>query len=775
MRIDDFTYMDRQGSSIKAITRLLVNGKLIGTPGRQRILKLSGFQNYTTNKGISGGGTITIQGNGVFFKHPSHAYAKTTQTMLMIDTATLYYYHASNGWTAVSWDGAGSADFLNADGNNGDVRFWFERGKLHIAAGPNGTPAVYMYIDREKDSDKNGFYNNNVELDGFWLGPEVIPTFDASSYLTITEFDALNNTVAYANCLQRKIRHYVMGVFVCGGDVAIPSTTGMTSFKGDAGAESYFVEIKITLPSSGFDKRITGIDLYAAIDNEAVEKGRIDLANDTDFPYIDWKHLRTIDINNPNLIWSGTAYADGGDTIMVIYKWLNGEGGELDGSLDHFPDDSLNNFKCRYRLSPAVGWTIRNVTDTLFHKNIVAGIDVLKITLDGANIDQNYYEIQVYSEWTADNGNYEIYTLWRFEGDESTVSELGSPIATTQPYALLNEYYPTSKFYAMQDRRVFTLAPSLDGAQYKNMLLWSEIDRPFTWPNDNHVLLNTLMDEEPTGLFSVWNGLLALFEKSSHYIRMTGEPIQYDAEEGKFNRGCISWKSGVEVDGAVYYVSRYGISRFSNGQEVDISEEYIRDALVSIIDSEATNNSGSYADIEGKYDSKRDVIIWTFPNSAASISSVTVDCVGYDVKRKGFFFLDSTKDYICLINDYDGKVYGMDTDAIYELFGSGPSENTKLIWESGEIMGRDFFDVHLKGIRLRYEGTPSVTVYQRQKASTRTITDGSKAFPEQTTPGNHSRTMEVHGENIRFRIEMADSNSVDIIEMLDVIAEEIQG
>jgi len=755
MIIKDFTNMDRVGSSLKTLTRLLVNGKLVGSLGQRKIKKLPGYQDFITSLAISGGGTLTPHENAVFFKDPNHGYA-TSQTLFMIDNDTLYYYDSVNGFVAVAWDGSGSADFTPV----ADARFWFERGTLHIAAGLNGTASVYQYIDREKTTDLNGYFNNNEEKEGFWFGEEELPTFDGTKF-TVSIIDAVNDSGDYINALQRSKSHYLMGIYNCDGQEAIPSTTSMTVFKDDTSSKSFFAEIKITQTFSSLDKRVTAIDLYGAVE-DSLANNQIDLKNDDEFPLVDWKFMKRIHINNPHILWNGSFWAAGGDTILRITKWENGAYGSMDGTLDYFCNDSLNNFEVRYRLSHEDSWTYRNITDTLFDS---APADHVFITVDGANIATDTYEVQIISRWTASGDDYIIYTLWRFTGDNNVVDELGDPIESIQAYSLFEEYYPQTQFVAVQDRISFRLSNKTDQNK-KNLVLWSRPDKPQVVPNKNQALLNTHNDEEPKGFEWVNGGLLALFERSAHFIRMTiGVPVTYDSEEGKFKDGCIASRSVINVTNEqMFWFDLHGIKMYVNGEVKDITHDFLKDDYETLIASEYAGNSSSYEGIVGTYNPKERLVIWSLPNSTASISSVTVDCIAYDLETGGFIFLDSGKDYIGLVTNYDGVTYGIATDGIYELFGSSPDENTQTIWESGIYLADDLDDLAIERFRLRYNGAYTVKIYTN---GTNEVMNS--LFPTLTSIANRTVPVGAKGEDYYIRLEStSDAGVDDEIEMIDL-------
>jgi len=757
MIIKDFTNMDRVGNSLKTLTRLLVNAKLVGSLGQRKIKKLPGYEDFITSLAISGGGTLTPHENAVFFKDPNHGYA-TSQTLFMIDSNTLYYYDSVNGFVAVSWDGSGSADFTPV----ADARFWFERGTLHIAAGLNGTASVYRYIDRQI-ANEEGYFEDAEEHNAFWFGEEELPDFDTSQF-TISTVQAKIETAGddYDDALPEGLDHHVLGVYSCeGGELAIPKIDGMTSFKhgGASGSQNSFVaQIKIAVSQSDFDKRLTGIDLYGSVQVDTQEhQGRKyrQTTGSAEFESFEWNLLKRIDINQPNIIWTGAGYITGGP-LTEIYFFAP------EGGLAFFPNDSLNDkFYIQYKAAYDDAWSEALITDCVWFDN--SGLNIGKITVGDTVFSESTYLIRVVSKWALSSGNYEIYHLWRFIGEGDTVDERGDPIEEAQPYSTIKEYYPKYQFAAVQDRRTYRLGVTTD-EEHKNMILWSEIDTPDVVPNGNLVFLNTSNDEEPKGLEWVNNGLLALFEKSAHFIRMTGEPVTYDSEEGKFKDGCIASRSVINANGLAFWFGLHGIKMYVNGEVKDITHDFLKDDYEALIASEYAGNSSSYEGIVGTYNPKERLVIWSLPNSTASISSVAVDCIAYDLETGGFILLESEKDFIGLVTNYDGVTYGIATDGIYELFGGSPDENTQMIWESGIFLADDLDDLAIERLRLRYNGAFTVKLY----------TNGTNAvmnllFPTLTSIANRTAPVGAKGEDYYIRLEStSDAGVDDEIEMIDL-------
>ena len=335
--------------------------------------------------------------------------------------------------------------------------------------------------------------------------------------------------------------------------------------------------------------------------------------------------------------------------------------------------------------------------------------------------------------------------MWRYDGQEdSDIDERDDPIDTIQPYILTKEDFIQANYAAKQNRRIFRLV-----GKY---LYYSEIDMPSVTPNRNIVVLDITPGEVDMGVVAIRGGLLALHEKSIHLIRMTGEPVSYDAEEGKWNEGCLSHEGIVTIEETVYYPGRDGIKTFTN-EPMDLTDKVLRDTYKDLIDSEYSGNNNSYEAIVGAYSKKYNLIVWSFPNSTLTIDDLTVQLLIFDI-GKGFFFGESSKTYTYLFEGYKGEIFGVDADGIYELFADTPTESNRLVFETG-IITPDMSEILVERLRIVYKGTPTIKLYP-DRISTALF---SETFSNKTSVGEEDRFTMTHAQELQLRIESPSSTA----------------
>jgi len=344
--------------------------------------------------------------------------------------------------------------------------------------------------------------------------------------------------------------------------------------------------------------------------------------------------------------------------------------------------------------------------------------------------------------------------------------ETGDAITVAQPYSLTEEYYPKYGFAASQDGRTFFLDCFLR-KRYRNWLMWSERNKPQVVPNKNYQKMNTFPGEEARGLVATHNAILALFERSVHVVRMTGEPVQYDAEESKVDVGCISAQSVVEANGIVYWFGFNGIKRFADKIE-DLTENNFKDDYKALIANHLSfDPGGSYEDISGGYCAREELIIWTLPSSQYTIDSVTVRLVALDLRSGDLILLNSA----ILVNYFasilNGGLYAVGSSTgIYDWFSTAQTEAVAGVWLSGVISSDNIGMVQTKMMRIRYKGTVTVEL----------IRDGSTvmnaALGVNTSLDFKTRQIIAEGEEIQIRVTAAASTSKSKIGRIELKTDE---
>ena len=767
MKLDKYTYMNRQASDTQVGTRLLINGKI---EDGNRIVKLSGYDTVVNSRAKMGGGSI--QFDKVFqFKDPRHGYA-TQKTYFAVWSNVLYWWDGVE-WMEVDWNGQEPCNF-------DEIRFWFERGELHISGGAEGNGAVYQYLDRDPGEER-GYFENSKGYVGFWFGREELPIFDNTRPQGVgsTMFGAQIGNATYdgpintAKCLNPGMVHYVLGIFIFeGGQPGIPNKKGMFAKVMPSGAQdSVYLDIFIQLDPNVLDERVVGIDIYGTsshkieyeykhptglpkIANQAISIPVVvrDDTGEQEFETLDFKFLKRIDINAPLIIYEGVMEA--ADTNTLTYPATIGSEGFF--PLSAF---SLGYFYVRYKEDADDDWNYAYISSTS-NNGTTQSINVSTTPFTGST----KYIGQIVSRWTDVADIKHIDFLWRYDG-YGDLDELGDPLDTIQPYSLVKEYHVEGRFIVKQNRRIGKLDCFTD-QRYQNMFIWSEADMPSICPNRNLLLLDTFPGEEAKGLCVVPYGWLPLFETSCHLIRVTGEPVTYDAEEGKWNDGCIASRSVVQIEETPLWCGVDGIKMF-DGSPKDLTREVLRDAYKDLIASEYAGNNNSYEGIVGAFSRKQNLIVWTFPNSTLTIGDLTVQLLAYD-PGKGFFFLESDKTFTWLFEGYDGELYGVDADGVYELFADTPTELNRLVWQSGILM-TEMGEVFVERLRAVYKGTPTLSFFADRSA---TEVFG-EALTASTSVAQENRFAMAMGKDMQVQVESESSILDQEIDQIDITVKEL--
>ncbi len=693
MKIDNYNYMNRTADDTQVGTRLLINGKI---EDGSRIVKLPGYDTVVDGRNVEGAGTI--QFDKVFvFKDPRHGYA-TQETYFAVWSNVMYWWNGVT-WMPVEWNGQDPCNF-------DEIRFWHDRGTLHISGGKDGRSAIYQHIDRDPGAD-NGFFNNKDGFTGFWFGPEELPQFDLRNNSTAVGSVRLAGKNNKGASLTAGSFYYLMGVYNCDGKESIYKPN---SFISNDAAVEYGFTTGIIIDLNDFDKRVTAIDLYGAKDKSwaVAPEASVDFdINKQDEAQIDWKFLKRLSINK-DAIWVETANDDGAYVSAT----------EIDIDIAASPKfefvgaASLDNHWLAVKTETDDDWQVSRINTVTAPGTTPPDATHIRLTVDGSIFEAGEtYFCKILSRWAetaSGSHNYRMWILWLDDDD------LGDPYDTIQAYSAFNEVYPNVDFAVTQDRRTFYFGVQLNGKDYYNRVLWSEPDKPSVIPGGNTVLINNLPGEKPKGIAAVRGGLLALCDRSSHFIRMTGEPVTYDAEEGKFFDGCIASESVVTIEETPFWCGIDGIKIF-DGIPKDLTENVLRTGYKSLIASEHSGNNNSYEGIVGAYSKKQNLIVWTFPNSTLTIGDLDVKLLAYH-PGKGFFFLESDKDFTWLFEGYSGELYGVDEDGIYELFADTPTESNRLKWTGGILM-TEMGDVFIQALRAVYNGTPTINLYADRNAT----------------------------------------------------------
>lgn len=723
MGFENFEHPQRQADDTQVITRLLINGKIEGPPNRNKIVKLPGYANSVTGRSKSGGGNI--QFDKVFiFKDPRHGYA-TQKTFFAIWSNKMYWWSGTE-WHEVEWNGIEACNF-------DEIRFWYDRDELHISGGDEGRAAVYKHLDRDPGVGTGYFYNSRG-FTGFWFGPEELPQFNLRDRTIKDGTEYMSLVGNWGENIDESLAHYLMAVYNCEGQEGIYKEKSYI-FIGPGTATGNGFSVEFTVDFKNLDKRVTSIDVYGAIGmmsgGAPIDVVELDKQDEIS---LDWKFLKRISINE-DTVWLETDSDSGEYTDDDTIKTYTTKEPKFD-----FKDDALNDdYYLAARKSSDDVWIVSKITDV---KDFYISGYTYFDTEDPIFEAGNTYFLKIISRWEKVTGEeYRNRILWI--DDDS----LGDPYDTIQAYSIIGEKFPEVKFSVNQDRRTYRL----DG----KYLRWSEPDKPCVAPNGNLMIMNIEPGEEERGLAIVGGALLAFYEKGVHYIRMTGEPVTYDAEEGKWKDGCIASRGLVNFNEIAIWPSIDGFKIFGlergekeKGVAGDLTENVLRDDYKSLIASEYSGNDSSYEGIVGAYSGKQNLVVWTFPNSTFTIGDLTVKLLAYDILKGGFLFLESDKTFKHLFEGYDGELYGVDDDGIYELFADSPDESNRLVWESGIIIP-EMGEILLERLRLVYKGTPTVSLYA-DRGATAVL---SETLTAKTSVGQEDRFVMVQAKELQIKIE----------------------
>jgi len=812
MEYNKFIPMNLEADETQVLTTFLLNAKSKG--GGTKIVKYSG-EITVCNTNEDGEGDPKSIDDIFFFRHPKTPITQNQPVIYGVSGNNLYYFNGGQ-WILVPAEGleSGTHPIFAGWATENCQHFIFMGQEVRILGGQTGHSATYKLIDR-RITDKNGFFKDKEEHVGLCLFPEKIPVlrveYDMALAVRIANIHDSNlRPASYTNFLSYNAVLGIMGLYVTDdGQQQIPeeASTSLTFDSTSAViADNYsrYVEYSIVLDYSTMDKRIRYIDIYVSAgqtvegsveyayipgsmnqrDPNNVRGGSVSLARSTgesDWSKMNWRFRQRLDVNADNILMSaamrgcrlsGTGGAGYGMTYL----------GQSDAQA--FPNGSLTAAGChlRFRVSAEAEWTDASITsDGWYYGEDDQQYEA--ITIDKLTFVDTWYMAEIYSAWTNTEGEkWTIKGLWCHDGHTANTNRnIGSGITpppqtqllemidTAQPYALNNEYHPQAKYSAVQDLRSFRLALSLKDITdiYENMVLWSEVNRHSTFPMQNSILLQTAKGELAMGMYSVQNGVLALFEASGHLLRMTTEPVRYDEEEGRFFTSCVCHKGIVDYNNMLFWLGLNGISAFTGNGAKDISMGSIRSVYLELLANEfAVHNSYNF--ISSGYDVKENIVFWHFPNSTYTINTIQINTLVYSFEDSGFAFvnvgsLGSSVSGITV--DLSGRAhsYISDTGYIYKLFEGGSSTSTSVLrWDSG-IINPPGQMVFIRKVSLIYKGTPTITI--QSKAGTVGFT---YTCPENSILDSHDIFCNYVGISAKIVISFTDSVGIDELAKVEI-------
>ena len=271
------------------------------------------------------------------------------------------------------------------------------------------SPPVWIgYVNREKDVDENGYFNNAIEYVGIYTDLARMAECDFNGLIGASTLYYLTNISGgtyYGGKLINTMSYYVAGVWEydgfqegnCQRDQFYSFSAFEPVYEEDVLA--YTNEIKITVTAADLSKRATGLGLYLGIRPrssagitigeeglpECLRLGRIDINKDTEWFYFAGQ-VDSADLNQ-----------------MVVYL----------GDKPDWASDCLNNMYIKYKKVGESSWTTKAISNTV--ADGWPGEDqskYLKIYVADNYDGAGDYDVRIVSRW-SDNGDgtYSTYIL----------------------------------------------------------------------------------------------------------------------------------------------------------------------------------------------------------------------------------------------------------------------------------------------------------------------------------------------------------------------------
>lgn len=307
MMIKSFGIPDRMGLDSDVISRFFLNCRAIGKKGDVlQSLKGLNQESIVLEKDPSGN---FIPEYAMRFGDTRYANLSSGYTWIAVYGNEVGIYDAALGkFRILTWRGA-----LTEDYDSNLIHFFQD--KFFIGNSPTGTPAMAFYLDRQA-ADSNGYFENYTQFQGYWLGEEELPSFALSNFCgeacmweSKLEKADFSNVAAGHGADDMLL---VTGQFVFeGGQTSKFNSEAVLQFAAETSL-GFSADIRLCVPQTGFDYRLTGIDLYACKVPEGAINNTINYPglsggssvptrglSDEMFGAMPWQFLKRININLP--------------------------------------------------------------------------------------------------------------------------------------------------------------------------------------------------------------------------------------------------------------------------------------------------------------------------------------------------------------------------------------------------------------------------------------------------------------------------------------------
>lgn len=316
--------------------------------------------------------------------------------------------------TANPAGGAVKADKLNFAG------VWRDGIRIGCGANSDSYPLWVGYINKEKDTDLNGYFNNLVEYQGLYVSRAALAECSIETVIGYNITEKRNATAVgiSAGLLTTDKRYFYKATYEYDGyqegNADRDSFTQWT-----LSPPSNLTEVlhggllfKVSIDASTMNKRLSAINIYKAEINKQFVEG-VEGGGDFQTPEdsLVYNKLIRLDINKDDILYTYTGRVEGAidKTKMLV---LN----PIDLSTPNWfeiPDDLFDTYcYIKYRELGTATWTTVQITNTVtvLHSD---GYYYLNISRTGdyqGSTQTKYYEVQIVSRWALSAGTtYEKY------------------------------------------------------------------------------------------------------------------------------------------------------------------------------------------------------------------------------------------------------------------------------------------------------------------------------------------------------------------------------
>jgi len=343
-----------------------------------------------------------------------YLFAQLKGTTNGLDLWYCEYDYATNTWgswtelvgTATPYGGAVKADKVN---------FANFRSNLRVGCGhyADSFPLWIGYINREKDTDLHGYFNNLVEYQGLYVARAELDECDINALInTVTVLETATISVGLpidAGILISRKNYFLKAVYEFDGyqqgNAARDKYYMYTPVSNAPGVSDNYcaLNVKLRVDSSTFCKRLSGISIYAGETfRDYYEEDALIPAEPIPEDLVNYHRIVRLDINDDTELFNFNGMvveADGLNVMQIVNP-----GHEVAGHLWwDYPDEIFTGMYIKYRQKGTSTWTTIAISSCNNLGNSAAAISYLKVVGASAYAavasGTTYYEVKIMARW----------------------------------------------------------------------------------------------------------------------------------------------------------------------------------------------------------------------------------------------------------------------------------------------------------------------------------------------------------------------------------------